>query len=296
MNKKMMLIVNPVAGRGGYSLNFGEAMRVFSYGGYSVTLYFTKGKNDATRFAEENGADYDVVTCVGGDGTLSEVLSGLMKLDNPPPVGYIPMGTANDVATTLHIPKNDTVGAANLILNGEPHPYDVGGFGDDGYFAYIAGFGAFTNVSYSTPQDQKNMLGHLAYVLQGMAELPNIETVRTRVEFDDGVIETDLVYGSMSNSTSVAGIVKLKESMVSLGDGYSELVLVKDPKDMNGFGEILSSVLSGRFDGDKLIILHTKKAKFSFDHPVAWTRDGEDGGRHQEITLVNYHRPVQLIF
>lgn len=292
----MMLIVNPVAGRGGYSLNFGEAMRVFSYGGYSVTLYFTKGKNDATRFAEENGADYDVVTCVGGDGTLSEVLSGLMKLDNPPPVGYIPMGTANDVATTLHIPKNDTVGAANLILNGEPHPYDVGGFGDDGYFAYIAGFGAFTNVSYSTPQDQKNMLGHLAYVLQGMAELPNIETVRTRVEFDDGVIETDLVYGSMSNSTSVAGFVKLKESMVSLGDGYSELVLVKDPKDMNGFGEILSSVLSGRFDGDKLIILHTKKAKFSFDHPVAWTRDGEDGGRHQEITLVNYHRPVQLIF
>ena len=296
MNKKMMLIVNPVAGRGGYSLNFGEAMRVFSYGGYSVTLYFTKGKNDATRFAEENGADYDVVTCVGGDGTLSEVLSGLMKLDNPPPVGYIPMGTANDVATTLHIPKNDTVGAANLILNGEPHPYDVGGFGDDGYFAYIAGFGAFTNVSYSTPQYQKNMLGHLAYVLQGMAELPNIETVRTRVEFDDGVIETDLVYGSMSNSTSVAGIVKLKENMVSLGDGYSELVLVKDPRDVNGFGEILSSVLSGRFDGDKLIILHTKKAKFSFDHPVAWTRDGEDGGRHQEITLVNYHRPVQLIF
>ncbi|MBQ1402073.1 MAG: diacylglycerol kinase family lipid kinase, partial [Oscillospiraceae bacterium] len=222
--------------------------------------------------------------------------SGLMKLDNPPPVGYIPMGTANDVATTLHIPKNDTVGAANLILNGEPHPYDVGGFGDDGYFAYIAGFGAFTNVSYSTPQDQKNMLGHLAYVLQGMAELPNIETVRTRVEFDDGVIETDLVYGSMSNSTSVAGIVKLKENMVSLGDGYSELVLVKDPRDVNGFGEILSSVLSGRFDGDKLIILHTKKAKFSFDHPVAWTRDGEDGGRHQEITLVNYHRPVQLIF
>ena len=296
MNKKMMLIVNPVAGRGGYSLNFGEAMRVFSYGGYSVTLYFTKGKNDATRFAEENGADYDVVTCVGGDGTLSEVLSGLMKLDNPPPVGYIPMGTANDVATTLHIPKNDTVGAANLILNGEPHPYDVGGFGDDGYFAYIAGFGAFTNVSYSTPQDQKNMLGHRAYVLQGMAELPNIETVRTRVEFDDGVIETDLVYGSMSNSTSVAGIVKLKENMVSLGDGYSELVLVKDPRDVNGFGEILSSVLSGRFDGDKLIILHTKKAKFSFDHPVAWTRDGEDGGRHQEITLVNYHRPVQLIF
>ncbi len=291
----MMIIVNPVAGRGGYTLNFGEAMRVLSRD-YVTSLFFTSAKGDATRFAFEYGADFDVVTCIGGDGTLSEVLSGLMKLENPPFVGYIPMGTANDVATTLHIPKNDTVGAANLILSGEPHPYDVGGFGDNEYFAYIAGFGAFTNVSYTTPQDQKNVLGHLAYVLQGMAELPYIESVKTRVEFDDGVIEADLVYGSMSNSTSVAGIVKLKNEMVSLGDGYSELVLVKNPTDVNGFGEILSSVLSGRFEGDKLIILHTKKAKFTFDHPVAWTRDGEDGGIHKEVVLRNYHRPVQLIF
>ena len=274
MSRKMMMIVNPVAGRGGYALNFGEAMRVLANGGYTVTLYFTAGRKDATRYARDNAADYDVVACVGGDGTLSEVLAGLMEVKDPPPVGYIPMGTANDVATTLRIPKNDTVGAARLILSGEPHPYDVGGFGENQYFAYIAGFGAFTSVSYSTPQDQ----------------------IHTRVEFDDGVIETDLVYGSMSNSTSVAGIVKLKESMVSLGDGFSELVLVKDPKHVGGFGEILSSVISGRFDGDKLIILHTRKAKFSFDHPVAWTRDGEDGGEHREVTLVNYHRPVQLIF
>ena len=296
MSRKMMMIVNPVAGRGGYALNFGEAMRVLANGGYTVTLYFTAGRKDATRYARDNAADYDVVACVGGDGTLSEVLAGLMEVKDPPPVGYIPMGTANDVATTLRIPKNDTVGAARLILSGEPHPYDVGGFGENQYFAYIAGFGAFTSVSYSTPQDQKAALGHLAYVLQGMAELPYIEPIHTRVEFDDGVIETDLVYGSMSNSTSVAGTVKLKESMVSLGDGFSELVLVKDPKHVGGFGEILSSVISGRFDGDKLIILHTRKAKFSFDHPVAWTRDGEDGGEHREVTLVNYHRPVQLIF
>lgn len=296
MLKKMMIIVNPVAGRGGYAVNFGEALRLFSQKGYIPTLYFTTAKGDATLFAEAYGRKFDVVTCIGGDGTLSEVLSGLMKIKDPPPIGYIPMGTANDVASTLHIPKNDTVGAANLIINGEPHPYDVGGFGKDQYFAYIAGFGAFTNVSYSTPQDQKNVLGHLAYVLQGMAEVPYIETFHTKVEFDDGTIETDLVYGSMSNSTSVAGIVKLKESMVSLGDGYSELVLVKDPKDVGGIGEILSAVISGRFEGDKLIILHTRKAKFTFDRPVAWTRDGEDGGKHQEITLLNYHCPVQLIF
>ncbi|MBQ6365225.1 MAG: diacylglycerol kinase family lipid kinase [Oscillospiraceae bacterium] len=296
MAKKMMIIINPVAGRGGYALNFGEAMRVLSHGGYTPTLFFTENRKDATRFARENASDYDIVTCIGGDGTLSEVLAGLMEVPNPPPIGYIPMGTANDVATTLRLPKNDTVGAVKMILNGEAHPYDVGGFGKDKYFAYIAGFGAFTNVSYSTPQDQKAALGHLAYVLQGMAELPNIEPIHTRVEFDDGTIETDLIYGSMSNSTSVAGIVKFKDSMVSLGDGFSELVLVKDPKDVGGFGDIISSVLSGRFDGDKLIILHTKKARFLFDRPVAWTRDGEDGGMHQEVTLVNYHRPVQMIF
>ena len=296
MRKKMMVIVNPVAGRGGYALNFGEAMRVLSNGGVIPALFFTAGRGDATDFAREYASEYDIVTCVGGDGTLSEVLAGLMEIKDPPPVGYIPMGTTNDVASTLRLPKNDTVGAVNTILSGKAHPYDVGGFGEDKYFAYIAGFGAFTKVSYSTPQDQKAALGHLAYVLQGMTELPNIEPIHTRVEFDDGVIETDLIYGSMSNSTSVAGVLKLKEDMVSLGDGFSELVLVKDPKDVSGIGEILSSVISGRFDGDKLIILHTKKAKFLFDHPVAWTRDGEDGGEHREITLVNYHRPVQMIF
>lgn len=296
MQKKLMLIINPVAGRGAYTQNFAEAMKILSYGGYDVTLFYTQGRGDASRFAAENASAYDTVACIGGDGTLSEVLAGLMQLENRPPVGYIPMGTANDVATTLDIPKNDTLGAAKLILTGEPHDFDVGGFGEDGYFAYIAAFGAFTNVSYATPQNQKKALGHLAYVLQGAAELPKIEPIHTRVEFDDGVIETELVYGSMSNSTSVAGIVKLREEMVCLGDGISELVLVKDPGSVEGFGEILSSVLSRRFDGDKLIILHTKRAKFTFDKPIAWTRDGEDGGKHQEIVLTNHKSPVQLIF
>ena len=249
--KKLMLIVNPVAGSGGYKLNFGEGMRILSDNDYTAALFFTRQRGDAMRYAREYGKQFDQIACIGGDGTLSEVLAGLMGLESPPSVGYIPMGTANDIAT---------------------------------------------DVSYTTPQDQKKALGHLAYVLQGMSVLPNIEPIHTRVEFDDGVIETDLIYGSMSNSTSVAGIIKLREEMVVLGDGISELVLVKDPGDMEGLGDLLSSVLSRRFDGDKLIILHTKKARFLFDRPVAWTRDGEEGGEYSDITLVNYHRPVQLIF
>lgn len=294
--KTMMLIVNPNAGRGSYRFNFAEAMKYLSDSGYRVSLYFTEKQGDATQFAKEYGMRFDVVACLGGDGTLSEVLSGLMQLESPPDVGYIPMGTANDVATTLGLPKNDIMGAVKCMVEGAPHGFDVGGFGVDKYFAYIAAFGAFTEVSYATPQNQKKALGHLAYVLQGMAQLPKIESVHTIVEYDDGRFEGDLLYGSLSNSTSVAGIVKLSEEMVSLGDGMSELVLVKNPAYVDGFGEILTSVLSRKFDSPNLKILHTRKARFIFDKPVAWTRDGEAGGEYQEIELCNYHAPVRLIF
>lgn len=291
-----MLIVNPASGRGGYQFKFTEMLHYLDKNGYRTTLYFTDKPGDATEYSKKHGSKYDIVTCIGGDGTLSEVIAGLMQLEKKPKLSYIPMGTANDVATTLGLPKNDTVGAAKRIVEGKPHPFDIGGFGKDSYFAYIAAFGAFTEVSYETPQSQKKALGHLAYVLQGAASLQKIETYRTKVEFDDGVIEADLVYGSMSNSTSVAGIVHLKDDMVSLGDGVSELVLVKDPGSLEGFGEIVTSVLSRRFDSDKLIILHTKKAVFTFEKPVAWTRDGEDGGEHQRLELYNYERPLEFVF
>lgn len=296
MQRKLMLIINPAAGRGGYKLNLGDALQTLDQGGYRTTLFFTAARKDATEFAARYGADYDTVACIGGDGTLSEVMAGLMRLQNPPPLGYIPMGTANDVATTLDLPKNDTVGAARRILYGAPHPFDVGGFGEQDYFAYIAAFGAFTEVSYATPQSQKKALGHLAYVLQGAAALPKLESYHTRVEYDGGVFEGELLYGSMSNSTSVAGIVHLREEMVGLGDGMSELVLIRDPGSVEGFSEIVASVLSQRFDSDKLMILHTRKARFIFDKPVPWTRDGEAGGEHQEITLRNFQAPIEMIF
>ena len=219
--KKLMLIVNPSAGRGGYRYYFGEAMKTLAEGGFRTELYFTSGPRDATEMTVANAGNYDTVVCVGGDGTLSEVIAGLMKIPNPPSLGYIPMGTTNDVASTIGLPKNDTIGAARRIVDGREHPFDVGGFGKDEYFSYIAAFGAFTEVSYATPQEQKRALGHLAYVLQGAQQLGKIERIPTRVEYDSGVFEGELVYGSMSNSTSVAGIVRLREEMVSLGDGMS---------------------------------------------------------------------------
>jgi len=294
--KKLMLIVNPSAGRGGYRYYFGEAMKTLADGGFRTELFFTGGPEDATEFARAYAAEFDTVACVGGDGTLSEVIGGLMKIPNPPPIGYIPMGTTNDVASTIGLPKNDTIGAARRIVEGTPHPFDVGGFGKDRYFAYIAAFGAFTEVSYATPQDQKRALGHLAYVLQGAQQLGKIEKLPVRVEYDDGVFEGELVYGSMSNSTSVAGIVRLRDEMVSLGDGMSELVLVQDPGTIDAYGEMITAVLTRSFDSRYLKVIQTRHARFIFDRPIAWTRDGEDGGKHRELELCNYHAPVRLIF
>ncbi len=212
--KKLMLIVNPNAGRGAYKVNFVEALNMLDRNGYSVTLFFTRQLGDATKFVGKYGHSFDTVICIGGDGTLSEAIAGLMKCEKKPDLGYIPMGTTNDVATTLNIPKNDILGAVEKILDGRPHPYDVGGFGPDKYFSYIAAFGAFTEASYVTPQAQKKMFGQLAYVIQGAMLLPKIHAYHTIVEYDGGVIEADLMYGSMSNSTSAAGILKLPNQLV----------------------------------------------------------------------------------
>ena len=140
------------------------------------------------------------------------------------------------------------------------------------------------------------MLGHLAYVLQGAMQLPKIESYSARVEYDDGIIEGDFLYGSVSNSTSVAGIVHLRDDLVCLGDGLSELVLVRNPGSLAEFNNIVDGVLRQSYDNKNLLIFHTHKARFTFEKPVAWTRDGEAGGEYQEIELCNYHRPIQLIF
>ena len=294
--KRLLLIMNPAAGMKKANPHLAEILSILGAAGYECLTFMTQKRGDGTTLAAKYAASVDRIVCIGGDGTLSEVIGGLMKIPNPPPIGYIPMGTTNDVASTIGLPKNDTIGAARRIVEGTPHPFDVGGFGKDRYFAYIAAFGAFTEVSYATPQDQKRALGHLAYVLQGAQQLGKIEKLPVRVEYDDGVFEGELVYGSMSNSTSVAGIVRLRDEMVSLGDGMSELVLVQDPGTIDAYGEMITAVLTRSFDSKYLKVIQTRHARFIFDRPVAWTRDGEDGGKHRELELCNYHAPVRLIF
>ena len=293
MEKKIMLIINPMSGRARYRGYVANVLEIFSAGGYSATVYMTQHVDHARILAQTNAEGYDIVACIGGDGTLAETIAGLMALDNRPPVGYIPMGTANDMANTLGLPKSASR-AAELILNGNPMPIDIGRFGDN-YFVYIAAFGAFTEVSYSTPRGSKQALGHLAYVLEGMSRLPKITPYRLRLVCDDGTwIEGDFIFGGVTNTTSIAGFVKIKPDAVDLCDGKFELILVKNPKHLGQTSQIFMDILTQKYDREYVQILHAKSVRFMFDEDVPWTRDGESGGEHRDVQLSIIPAGVQI--
>ena len=294
MSKKMLLLVNPYSGRGISRTALGDIVTQFAERDYVVCTYLTKARG-VSAFARENAANFDLLVCVGGDGTLSDVVKGLMQLpiDKRPPIGYIPMGTANDMATTLALSKDINV-AVDTILDGTPVAVDIGSYGGD-YFTYVAAFGAFTGVSYSTPQSAKRALGNLAYVFGGLADIVSIKPRKTRVEYDGGVIEDTFIFGGVTNTTSVAGLVRLNPSVVDLGDGKFEVILVRKPMKALDLAELLTSIATTATYSDNVRIIHTSRVKFTFEEPVAWTRDGENGGMHTELEVQNHARAVQII-
>ena len=295
MKKRMLLLINPNAGKGGYKSVLAELLHVFCSADWQPTVFFTKAAGQAPEIIQTNAPDYDLVVCLGGDGTLSEVSAGMMRLgSNQRQIGYIPLGTANDVARTLGLSFRP-VEAAKGILRGKPFPLDIGQFGADDYFTYVAAFGAFTEVSYGTPQETKHALGHLAYMLEGIRQLPRITDYHAVVEYDEGVIEDDFIFGAVTNSTSVAGLVRLDAESVNLADGMFEVLLVRKPQDVLDLGNIISSVLSADFSGQNVLFLKSREVHFTFEEPVAWTRDGEDGGRHRDVSIRNCHPGVDII-
>ena len=294
--KKLFFIINPVAGRGMYKQGLGEALYTLYSAGYEPTLRFTSRAGEAVELAQLSEG-YDLVCCLGGDGTLSEVTSGLMALkpEQRPPIGYFPLGTANDVATTLKLPKNDPAAVARRIAEGSPMAWDVGVFGGDRYFTYVAAFGAFTDVSYETPQQSKQALGHLAYLLEGMNRLPKLPHYRTRVEMDGEVVEGDYIFGGVTNSTSVAGLVKLDPDMVALDDGEFEVALVKYPATLADLNALVSQAVSKNFNGEMMSIRKAHTVRFTFADPVPFTRDGGPGGVHTDVKIENAHSAVRII-
>ena len=295
--KSLLLIINPVAGRGTYKNGLGEALHTLHSAGYAPTVRFTTRAGEAVDLAAQS-AGYDLLCCMGGDGTLSDVVEGLLRLDEAarPPVGYFPLGTANDVASTLGLPKGDSPACARIIAGGEARAWDVGDMGGGRYFTYIAAFGAFTDVSYETPQQNKQALGHLAYVLEGVNRLTRLPHAKCRVELDGGVVEEgDFIFGGVSNSLSVAGLVKLDRELVSLDDGLFEVSLVRFPETLAGLNQLMSQAVSRNLNGPALKILHSKSVKFTFERPVSFTRDGEPGGAFSELTVTNRRAAIKII-
>ena len=296
MAKRILLLVNPNAGKGEFKTVLAEILHIVCDGGWLPTVVFTRYAGEAPGIVVRHAPEYDMVACLGGDGTLSEVAAGMMRLEEPQrrPIGYIPLGTTNDVARTLGLPFKP-LEAAKGLLTGSPMRYDIGQFGFDTFFTYIAAFGAFTEVSYGTPQETKQALGHLAYMLEGIRSLSKITDYHAIVEYDGGVLEDDFIFGAVTNSTSVSGLVRLDAGRVDLADGLFEVLLVRKPADLLALSDILTSVLSTDFSGPNVIFLKSSEVRFMFSENVAWTRDGEDGGSHRDVYIVNRHPGVEII-
>ena len=294
--EQLLLIYNPTSGTGRAATRLSEIVDIFTKAGWLVTAYPTQLKGDATRIARELGGQYGRVICMGGDGTLSEVAAGLMELEGPPPLGYIPFGSTNDCATTLRLPRSHRQAARVAAATGVPVPADMGLL--NGHpFVYVAAFGAFTKVAYDTPQDLKHSLGHLAYILEGIASLPTISPYHLRVEYDGQVLEDDFFFGMVSNTLSIGGMKPPNADQVVLDDGLFEVTLVKKPVSLadvaNGFQALIN--LAPAEGTGALVQFQARRLVFTADHPLPWTIDGEFGGQQSVNEVVNCQRALRVI-
>ena len=293
---KTVLVVNPHAGRRNILREIKRVQQVLTESGREVTVVRTETVEQAAEVIRSSFAEPpETLICCGGDGTLNRTVSEVLKAGKVLPLGYIPAGSTNDFASSLGLSKVP-VKAARQIAEGVPRMLDAGRFGKR-HFIYVASFGAFTRTSYCTAQRRKNVLGHLAYVLEGIKELPAIRPYSVRVETAEGdVYEGKYIFGSLSNSTSFGGIVRLDPHKVNLSDGKLELMLVKAPRNLREWGSVLFSLLGGNFDRELITFVHTTKAKFFCQEPMPWSLDGEFAPGGGRIEVEALPRAVQLYY
>lgn len=295
--KKLLFIYNPHAGKGQVRNKAGDIINAFTRSGCLCTAYPTQAPGDAAKAAKELAPGYDRLAVCGGDGTLHEVISGLMELPESarPPIGYLPAGTTNDYARNLYLPRGFEDMAA-LAATGEPRAVDIGRLGSH-YFIYVAAFGAFTDVAYNTPQQFKNALGHLAYVLKGATELASLKSYHLRLEYDAGAVEGDYLYGMVSNTVSVGGVLGLPKEEVALDDGLLEAVLIEKPKTMAQLNAMILALAKQEFSTENGVVgLHSSRFHVACQESVPLTLDGEYGGSYQAGEILAVPGPVRLVF
>ena len=294
LQKRLLLIVNPLSGQAKMNTKLLKVVEIFSSADYSVTVYPTKAKGDATNHCLTlSDNDYDIIVVCGGDGTLNEVITGIMQKGLNIPLGYIPAGTLNEWSSGLKISRNIEI-AAKDILTGQRIRLDIGKF-DDKYFSYTSSFGAFTSASYSAPQDVKNVLGQAAYFFEGIKSLAAIKPIRLKCSYEQGEVEGEFLFGAISNSMSVGGIVKYDKSAVELNDGQFEVLLIRNPDNLLKLQPIIDGILKHEFDREGIVFFKTQKLSIETEESLSWTLDGEFAETNGEIGISNVHNAITFI-
>ncbi len=291
--KKMLFVMNPYAGTRKVNRYLTDILTVFNRADYRTTVHITAGPGDCAKTVEELASQMDLIVCAGGDGTFSETVNGIIRSGTDTPVGYIPCGSTNDFANTLHLPTN-VMQAAREIAAGQPVQYDIGRFGDR-YFTYVASFGAFTKASYNTPQNVKNALGHTAYLLGGIQELSQLKKLHVRIETQEQTIDDDFLFGAVCNSTSVGGILSLDPKQVDMKDGKFELLLIRAPKSIGEVPECLVALQKQTYNCSMITFLSTSRLTVYPDPEMVWTLDGERADGSREIHIENLHHAIRLM-
>lgn len=292
MAKKLLFVYNPKAGKAQIRLKLADILDVFAAADYEITAAPTRGRGDARNIVRERSEEYELVVCSGGDGTLDEAVTGMMQSGFRTPIGYIPAGSTNDFGGSLALPKN-MVRAAETAVHGTNFPCDIGSFNKD-VFVYIAAFGLFTEVSYETAQDVKNVLGHMAYLLEGMKRLSSIRSYQMKVTHDGETVEDDFIFGMVTNSVSVGGFKNITGKNVKLDDGVFEVTLIKRPKNPMELNSIMVSLLNRDIDSSYMYCFRTAALTLESGEPVAWTRDGENGGSHTHVEIKNLCKGIDI--
>ena len=293
MNKKLLLILNPCSGQKKANRYIINIISLFNSAGYDCNVHVTRFAGDATEYVKDCAAGSDLIVCIGGDGTLNEVITGLIKGGHDIPLGYIPSGSTNDFASSLGISKN-IMAAAKAILSGTPIPYDVGSF-NDRYFSYVASFGAFTKVSYDTPQSLKNSFGHFAYVMEGIKELPVIKPIHAKITANGNVYEDDYIFGAISNSTSVAGVINLDPERVDFSDGLLEVLLIKSLVTPVELSNVARAFTLKQYDNETVRFFSAKNIEIEISPTINWTLDGEYEPGCKKISVGNIQHAIRLI-
>ena len=291
--KKLLFVFNPHSGKANIKKYILEIIDIFVKNKYNVTVYPSQGTKDIYNKVLNDAKDYNIVVCSGGDGTLNETVNALMQLENQPLLGYIPSGTTNDFAYSVGI-IGTMADAAKTVVDGIPFACDIGSF-NGSYFSYVAAFGAFTEVTYKTPQQKKNTFGHLAYVIEGIKHMPNIKPYHIKLSYNDTVIEDDFILGIISNSISIGGYRKFNEMGIILDDGLFEVTLVRPTKNPFDLQNIITSVLTQKFDSPYLCAFKTSSVKIESVDKINWTLDGEDGGIHNSCEIINIKQAIKIL-